>query len=59
MKIVNIEEKRKSSYLLNELRNFNEIVRKEVTYANIKSNKKTRLYLFSQKRIFGKATMGR
>ena len=43
MKIVNIEEKRKSSYLLNELRNFNEIFRKEVTYANIKSNKKTRL----------------
>ena len=59
MKIVNIEEKRKSSYLLNELRNFNEIVRKEVTYANIKSNKKTRLYLFSEKSIFGKATMGR
>ena len=59
MKIVNIEEKRKSSYLLNELRNFNEIVRKEVTYANIKSNKKTRLYLFSEKSIFGKGTMGR
>ena len=59
MKIVNIEEKRKSSYLLNELRNFNEIVRKEVTYAYIKSNKKTRLYLFSEKCIFGKATMGR
>ena len=59
MKIVNIEEKRKSSYLLNELRNFNEIVRKEVTYANIKSNKKTRLDLFSEKHIFGKATMGR
>ena len=59
MKIVNIEEKRKSSYLLSELRNFNEIVRKEVTYANIKSNKKTRLYLFSEKSIFGKATMGR
>ena len=39
MKIADIEQ-RKSSYLLNDLRNFNEILRKYVTYDNIKSHKK-------------------
>ena len=39
MKIADIKQ-RKSSYLLNDLRNFNEILRKYVTYDNIKSHKK-------------------
>ena len=39
MKIANIEQ-RSSSYLLNNLRDFNEIFRKDVTYDNIKSHKK-------------------
>ena len=39
MKIVNIDG-RKSSYLLNDLRNFNEIFRKDMTYDDIKSHKK-------------------
>ena len=36
MKIVNINGK-KSSYFLNDLRNFNEIFRKDMDYDNIKS----------------------
>ena len=39
MKVANIEQ-RKCSYLLNELRNFNETFRKDMTYDNIKSHKK-------------------
>ena len=40
MNIVNIDG-RKPSYLLNDLRNFNEIFRKDVTYDDIQSHKKT------------------
>ena len=32
--------RRKSSYLLKDFRNFNEVFRKDVTYDNIKSHKK-------------------
>ena len=39
MKIVDIEGK-KSSYLLNDLRNVNEIFRKDATYDNIISHKR-------------------
>ena len=38
------------------MRNFNEILRKDVIYGNIKSNKKTGLNHFSQKHNFGKTT---
>ena len=38
MKMANIEQIN-SSYLLNDLRNFNEIFRKDVTYDNIKVTK--------------------
>ena len=41
--------RRKSSYLLNKLRNFNDIFRKDVTYDNVKSYKKQRLHAFSEK----------
>ena len=34
--------RRDSSYLLNDLRNFHDILRKDVTYDNIKSHKKSR-----------------
>ena len=36
------------------MRNFSETVRKDVTYDNIKSHKKTGCYPFSEKHIFGK-----
>ena len=39
MKIADIEQ-RNASYLLNDLVNFTEIFRKNVTYDNIKSKKK-------------------
>ena len=48
--------RRKSSYLLSELRNFNEIFRKDAIYDNIISHKKTGLDPFSEKHIFGKTT---
>ena len=41
MKKVNID-KRKYLYLPNDLRDFNEIFRKNVSYDNIKSHKKTK-----------------
>ena len=48
MKIANIEQ-RNSSFLLSDLRNFNEIFRKDVTYDNIKSHKKPGFHpLFSR-----------
>ena len=53
IKIVNIVEK-KYWYLLTNLRNFNETVRKDVTYDNIKSHKKTGCYRISEEHIFGK-----
>ena len=43
----------KSSYILNDLTNFNEIFRENVTY-NIKSHKKSGLYLFFKKDSSGK-----
>ena len=39
---------RKSAYLLNELRNFYEILRKDVTYNNIKSHKKPGIHPLSR-----------
>ena len=47
MKIVNM--KRNFSYLLNELRNFNETFRRDVTYDNIKSHEKPGVHPFSGK----------
>ena len=45
---------KKSSYLHNELLNFNDIFRKIVTYDNMKSHKKSGLHPLSRKRNFGK-----
>ena len=53
-----MKERRKSPYLLNDLRNFNEIFRKDVAYDNIKSPKKTRFHSLPRKHIFGKTTEG-
>ena len=53
MKIANIEQ-RNSSYLLNDLRNFNEILRKDLTYDNIKSHKKPGFHPFFRGYIFRK-----
>ena len=53
------KEKRWSSFFLKNLRNFNEIFRKDVTYGNIKIHKKSGLHLLSRRYIFGKATRGR
>ena len=39
MEIINIEEENLSLYLLNDLMNFNAILRKYVAYNNIKSHK--------------------
>ena len=39
---------------MNDLRNCNEIFMKGITYENIKSHKKPRLHLLSEKYIFGK-----
>ena len=50
----NIKKEKKSSYLLNDLKNFNEIFRKNVAYYDIKSDEKTRFHLFSSKQIFAK-----
>ena len=47
---------RKSLYLENDLRNFNEVFKKDVPYDIIKSHKKTGLYLLSRKYSFGKTT---
>ena len=56
MKIANINKR--SSYLLNDLRNLNEIFRKDMTYGNIKSLKKQRFYPLFRRYIFGKTTVG-
>ena len=53
--VVNIEEEN----LLNELRNSNEIFRKDVTYDNIKSHKRADLHPFSKKHIFGRTASGK
>ena len=55
MKIVNIDGG-KSSYLLKDLRNFNKMFRKDVTYDNIKSHKKKELHPLSRRYIYGKTT---
>ena len=57
IKIVNIG--RKSSYLLNDLGNFKEFFRKDVTHDNIKNHKKARLHHLSRTYIFGKNTRKR
>ena len=49
--------RRKSSYLLNDLRIFNDIFRKDVAYDNIKSRKKNQSFM-SRKQNFGKSTGG-
>ena len=50
---------RKSSYLLNNFRNFNEVFRKDLTYDNIESPKKPgRHHPLSRRYIFGKITEG-
>ena len=47
---------RNSSYLLNDLRNFNEVFRKDVTYDNIKSYKKTGFHSLFKRYDFRKTT---
>ena len=42
--------------LLNDLKNFNEIFREDVTYNNIKSHKKTELHPLFRRYSFGKTT---
>ena len=50
--------RRNSSYLLNHLRNFNEIFRKDVNFDNIKSHKKTGFHPLFRRYIFRKTTGG-
>ena len=50
MKIVNIQEE--NPHLLNELRNFNKIFKKDVTYDNIKSHKKAQGFAIYLKKTF-------
>ena len=47
-----------SSYLLNDLRNFINIFRKDVSYDNVKSYKKPGLHPLSRRYIFRKTTEG-
>ena len=51
MKTVNVEKK-KSSYLLNDHSDFNEIFRKDVTYDNIKRHKKNQDFTLSLENYF-------
>ena len=44
-----IMDGKKSSYLLNDLRNFDEIFRKNVAYDNIKNQRKARVLSFSRR----------
>ena len=44
-----IMDGKKSSYLLNDLRNFDEIFRKNVAYDNIKNQRKARVRSFSRR----------
>ena len=53
MKIANIGDK-KVSYVLNNLRTFNNIIRKDVTYDYVKIHKKAGLHHHSEKSIFEK-----
>ena len=43
---------------MNELRNFNEIFRKDVTYDNIKGHKKVGFHPHFRRHIFGKVVLG-
>ena len=51
-KIAENSRRRKSSYLLNDMRNFKEIIRKNVSYDDIWSYKKPGLYPLSRKDSF-------
>ena len=57
MKVVNIERK-KSPYLLKDLRKFNENFRKDVSYDDIKIQKKAVFQPLDKKQIFQKTTGG-
>ena len=46
----------KPSYLLNHLRNFNEIFKKGLTYDNIKSHKTPVFHPLFRRHVFGKTT---
>ena len=50
---------RNSLYLLNDLRNFSEIFRKDVTYDNTKSNKKPGFHCLFRRQIFRKTMRAR
>ena len=54
IKIVNTE----GENLLNDLRNFKELFRKDVAYDKIKGHKKAGFHPLSRKHIFGKTTGG-
>ena len=54
MKIVNID----GENLLNDQRNFNEILRKDATYDNVRSHKKAELHPVTRRYIFRKTTGG-
>ena len=47
---------RKPSYLLNDYRNFNDIFRKDMTYDNTESLKKSGVHPLFTRYIFGKTT---
>ena len=44
------------SYFLNEMRNLNEIFKKDMTYDNIKSHKKSEFHLSSEDKFLKKKT---
>ena len=54
MKIVDIDEEN----LLNNQKNFNEILRKDATYDNVKRHKKTELHPVTRRYIFRKTIWG-
>ena len=56
MKIANILQIN-SSYLLNDLKNFDETFRKDVTYDNIKSHENLGFYSLFRRSIFRKTTV--
>ena len=63
IKLMKIDENRKywqrnSSKLLNDLKNFNEVFRKDVTYDNTKIHKKPAFHPLFRRHIFRKTTGG-
>ena len=56
MKLANID--REILHLLNDLRNLNEILRKDVTYDNIKSYKNPGIHPLFRRYSFGKTARG-